>query len=358
MSFARSNLSQPWEGGRVADLLLQCGADRVLADIAAVSNAGIRKLNPYDEFQEELRRRVTKRKISMSGFHIEIGSSLLHKGPKKRVSKYALPAVSEFREAFGPAFDRFLDKIKAAPDREHSFVFAEPFRVKITRKLRGKGGTLMPGYDAFEAYDTPIFSVVRRKREQIRGASKEYPIGVFLCDAGAQAFQQQISSQFSLESIARRVFKRFRDVGFLVFLLADTARERPKGRFDRPRCVTVFNDQVAIPDAVKQVLNDIDPRVPRAQTRANDSNLWRRLKYLGGKEGARFFGTYAGVRFTDREQMYIKISARSLLDVLTQKLPFEDFMRWNGLDRHAECPPSALVRQIQRVEEGRISGSS
>jgi hypothetical protein len=34
--------------------------------------------------------------------------------------------------------------------------------------------------------------------------------------------------------------------------------------------------------------------------------------------------------------MYIKISARSLLDVLTQKLPFEDFMRWNGFDRHAE----------------------
>jgi hypothetical protein len=28
--------------------------------------------------------------------------------------------------------------------------------------------------------------------------------------------------------------------------------------------------------------------------------------------------------------------ARSLLGVLTQKLRFEDFMRWNGLDRHAE----------------------
>ena len=53
------------EGGRVADLLLRCGADSVLADIAAVSNAGIRKLNPHDEFDEELRRRVTKRRISI-----------------------------------------------------------------------------------------------------------------------------------------------------------------------------------------------------------------------------------------------------------------------------------------------------
>jgi hypothetical protein len=325
------------EGGRVADLLLQCGADCVLADIATVSNAGLRKLNPYDEFQEELSRRVTKRGISMSGFHVEIESTFLQKGPKKRVSKYAIPAVSEFREAFSPAFDRFLDEIKAVPDREHSFTFADPFRVKITRKLGGEYTTgSMPGYDAFEAYDTPVFSVVSRKRQQIRGASKKYPIGIFLCDAGAQAFHQQIGSQFSLESIARRAFQKFRNVGFLVFLLADPARERPKGRRDRPRCVTVFNDQVAIPDAVKQVLNDIDARVPRAQTRTNDSNLWRRVKYLGGKEGARFFRTSAGIKFTDREQMYIKISARSLLDVLTQKLPFEDFMRWNGFDRHAE----------------------
>jgi hypothetical protein len=325
------------EGGRVADLLLRCGEDCVLADIAAVSNAGIRKLNPHDEFDEELRRRVTKRRISMSGFHTGIGSSLLQKGPKKRVSKYAIPAISEFREAFSPAFDKFLDDIRAAPDREHSFTFADPYKVKITRKLEGKYTTgSAPGYDAFDAYDTPIFSVVSRKREQIRGASKKYPIGIFLCDAGAQAFQQQYSSQFSLENIACRAFKRFRDVGFLVFLLADPARERPKGRRDRPRCVTVFNDQVAIPDAVKQVLNNIDARVPRAETRANDSNLWRRVKYLGGKEGARFVGTHSGVKFMDREHMYIKISSRSLLDVLTQKLPFEDFMRWNGFDRHAK----------------------
>jgi hypothetical protein len=189
------------EGGRVADLLLQCGTDCVLADIAAVSNAGIRKLNPYDEFQEELSRRVTKRGISMSGFHVEIGSSLLQKGPKKRVSKYAIPAVSEFREAFSPAFDRFLDEIKAVPDREHTFTFADRFGVKITHKLEGKHTTgSMPGYDAFEAYDTPIFSVVSHKRRQIRGASKKYSIGIFLCDAGAQAFQRLRASNSRIEN--------------------------------------------------------------------------------------------------------------------------------------------------------------
>src|SRR5262245_52417531 len=68
------------DGHRVADLLLECGTDRVLADIAAVSNAGIRKLNPYDEFQAELSRRVMKRQLSVAGFHVEIGSTLTQKG--------------------------------------------------------------------------------------------------------------------------------------------------------------------------------------------------------------------------------------------------------------------------------------
>ena len=110
------------EGDRVADLLLQCGEDCVLADIAAISNAGIRKLNPQDEFDEELYRRVRKRKIPLSGFHIEIESSLVQKGPKKRVSRYAIPAVSEFREAFGPAFDGFLDQVEAAPEQAYLYV--------------------------------------------------------------------------------------------------------------------------------------------------------------------------------------------------------------------------------------------
>lgn len=325
------------EGDRVADLLLRCGDDSVLADIVAVSNAGIRKLNPHDEFQAELSRRIAKRQISMAGFHVEIGSTLFQKGPKKRVSKYAIPTPSEFRRAFGPAFDRFLEDIRAAPNQEHSFTFATPYKITITRKLgREHTTSSLPGYDAFDANDTPILNAVGRKRDQIRGASKRYPIGVFLCDAGAQAFQQQQSSQFSLESIARRAFSKYRDVGFLVFLLADTARERPKDRRGRPRCIAVFNDQIAVPEMIKRALTSIDAHVPRAETRANDSNLWRRVKYLAGKQGAHFFGHYAGVKFTDREHMYIKISARSLLDVLTQKIPFDDFMRWNGFDRHAD----------------------
>lgn len=326
------------EGRRFADLLLGCGDNHVLADIAAISNAGLRGLNPYDEFIQELIRRVTKRKLSTSGFHVEIESTLTAKGPKKRVSTYAIPPISMFHEAFSLAFDCFLDEIRAAPDREHTFTFADPYKVTITRTLQGRYMTgNIPGYDAFDANDSPIFSVVGRKRRQIRAASKKYPIGVFLCDAGAEAFHQPFgSSQFSLENIARRVFNKYRDVGFLVFLLADPAKNRSRWIRNRPRCIPVFNDQVAIPDAIKQVLNEIEKRVPRAETRTNDSNLWQRLKYLEGKEGARFFGSSAGVRFTDREHMYIKISARSLLDLLTQKLSIEDFMRETGFDPRAE----------------------
>jgi hypothetical protein len=35
-----------------------------------------------------------------------------------------------------------------------------------------------------------------------------------------------------------------------------------------------------------------------------------------------------------------------------------DFSKWNICPRTATCPPSAPMRQIGRVEEGRISGSS
>jgi hypothetical protein len=210
------------EGNRVADLLIQSGDDVMLADIAAISNAGIRTLNPFDAFMNELRRRAAKRRIVMSGFHIEVGSVFFKKGPRRSVSKYAIPAPSEFDDAFDAQFEGFLQRIKADPDREHSFAFPQPYRVKITRRLEGKHITgSLPGFDAFEANDIPIFSVVKKKRRQIRGASKKYPIGVFLCDAGADAFYQQTNREFSFESIGKRVFEKFRDVGFLVFLLAD-----------------------------------------------------------------------------------------------------------------------------------------
>jgi hypothetical protein len=120
-------------GGRSADLVMQIPGDSsVFADIVAVSDAGIRRLNPLDEFQDEIARLLARKGIPNRGFEYRIESRQTSVGPKKIVWALALPAPADYRTALGDEFLSFLDRIGEDPSSEHTYVFPPPYHVALS----------------------------------------------------------------------------------------------------------------------------------------------------------------------------------------------------------------------------------
>jgi hypothetical protein len=320
-------------GGRSADLVMQIpGESSVFADIVAVSDAGIRRLNPLDEFQDEIARLLARKGIPNRGFEYRIESRQTSVGPKKIVSALALPAPADYRTAFGDEFLSFLDRIGEDPSSEHTYVFPSPYQVALSYLPGRKHNTgAHPGYDAYEAYEAPILSAIKKKYRQLRSISRNDPIGIFVCDAGAELFRITWSTQFSKEKLAEKAFGEFPNLSFLALI---TAEKRPR-TLNHGRCSVFYNHASSFrcPGVITPVFSELADAIP--DPAINPHNLKRVLQRLRNKEGVSFFGQVPARsrRIAGREEMQIKLSARTLLDLLTQKIDFGLFMKAHGFDR-------------------------
>lgn len=321
---------------RSADLSIQIpGSDglSMLADVVAVSDTGIKRLNPLDEFQNEIGRLLKRRDIPNRGFDYQIESHFTNAGKKKVVSALAIPAPTDYKTALGGEFPSFLDAIADDPTSERTYAFPPPYRVRLGYRPGKKQNTgSHPGYDAFEAYEAPILSAIKKKYRQLRSISRTSPIGVFVCDAGAELFRITWSNQFSKDNLATKAFRKFPNLSFLAFVTAQPRTRKPSS----DRCAVFYNatSSPLCPAGIGAHLESLGGAIPSPVT--DTLNLRRLLQLLQNKEGLSFFGQVPAScrRLAGREEMQIKISARALLELLTQKIDFATFMKAHGFDRH------------------------
>ena len=254
-------------------------------------------------------------------------------GPKKAVWALAIPAPAQYSTALGDEFLSFLDRVRKDPSSEHTYVFPAPYRVTIGYFPGRKHNTgTHPGYDAFEAYEAPILSAIRKKYQQLRSISRTDPIGVFVCDAGAELFRITWSAQFSKERLAEKAFGKFQELSFLALVTAQKCTRT----LSEGRCSLFYNDASSLrcPGAIRPVFRWLGDTIP--DPAIDLPNLKGTLQLLRKKEGISFFGRVPARsrRVTGREEMQIKLSARALLDLLTQRIEFATFMKAHGFDRN------------------------
>jgi hypothetical protein len=190
-----------------------------VADITAISDAGLHNENPAAEFWDELNRMIRKFGLDPTKFHHQIEAR--REGAK---IKLALPKKGELTQMLKRHVPGFLQKIKSQGLlRSAKLNISEPnFAVTIAydhNQSFMSGGHLH--YRRVEALDqTTLWRSLEAKAKQLRSASTSR--GVIICDGGAYLLSDGIRTGdvYSADRIVEKFLRKHSSISFVYLLSA------------------------------------------------------------------------------------------------------------------------------------------
>jgi hypothetical protein len=215
---------EPQLGCSKPDLVFRStdGSLEFIADVTAPSDQGFHDLNPVDTFEEEFWRLLRKNNWTAGGFDIrtDAHTKVVYRGADDRI-RLKLPARAKWdEEIFNSRFYAFLRNVRKQPEQRHQFdavSSATGVHISYDPARRGFYGATHLAFTLAMARDrNPVYSALKSKGDQIKGARYEGMAGIFLCDGGCQMVSTyQGSSSFSVDDVIQYFFRQFDSVWFV-----------------------------------------------------------------------------------------------------------------------------------------------
>lgn len=324
------------EDGKIAgtcDLYFESHEDSAknfLADITTVSDYGFRKFGAFEELEREVARRLEKAGLNPNHFHLDVqgnhsqiqrGRLYMKRGESKPSytgavkAELLMPPPSEFEEKiFNADWQRFLAGIGKGGPTEYR-VYKPADEINLTIALTsGRTSSHLAYKQINHLTSNALYRALVSKASQLVKANFCGPTGILVCDGGYRPFHS--APHFSTHTV-KDVISHFLRTHVAVEFVA-TVIVNPDSL---SRSSKQIGDQVyfsdATPTEVIDVIHEAVALIPQSECDA--FNAVNHLKSGDAQEGRR----NGELTMSSRE---LRISSRTLMDLLSGRLTQEDFV--------------------------------
>ena len=300
-----------------------------IADIATVSDRGLKNENPVDMFMKLFYGKARELGLG-GGFQYRIEGT--HEGKSYRDSKVKLlmPRRNEVREFLRKDITPKLREIKESGLDKAEIKIGEPYKILISyRKNTNVSGGGYPSYTAaYSLTRNPIYTALKSKARQLSQSGYDGCQGIIICDGSCDLLGSQLSdhSSYSGQDIIENFLRQHSSISFVVTLWV----ERPVKVFlGNSQCcqlhIRVYQNPIAqfvVDDELIRILGAIPSLLPIPVSTA--LNAGNSIEYSKCGIGKSFYG---GFKLTNGSlSKKIKISSRSLLELLAGKCDPKQFI--------------------------------
>jgi hypothetical protein len=336
-------------GTRHPDLLFgPKGGVSFLADITAASDKGMRVSYPVEAFTAALRQKISERGLRGNSFGWELRNktgALYRGGPRPALR--LCPSRQFATRIFNRNFDMFMDTVSVRPDTAHEYLIDEPdlfVRILYDPHLQFSTGR-HPAFEYFHSEtQNPIFDKLEEKAAQLRGARLNVLQGIFLCDAGTSLLRARKSFlSYSIDEVVKLFLKGNPDVAFVAILtVGDERASNTSSPGHRVRVDLYTNPkQTAFAEALKPLMTLFVEMLPHPRHTPTNA----RLRLEEGEPNYKFCH-FGGMKMMGRS---LRMSTRTLLELLAGKMSIEDFTKSYAVDLRA--PVNSFM---QRLRNGQL----
>jgi hypothetical protein len=188
-----------------------------------------------------------------------------------------------------------------------------------------------PSYTtAYSTRRNPVYTALKKKVGQLKKSGSHDPFGIFLCDGGCGllANTQRYVTAFHLDHVVAEFFRHTTSISFVAALLFPIRTSNPPFGPPNPHRFTgsvYVNPQAARPITQGPLLDLINSglrHVPAPVTDPAGAQHW--IERGEANTGRKFSEITLGGNIMSR---HIKVSARTVLELLAGKMTVEEFMR-------------------------------
>jgi hypothetical protein len=305
--------------GKNPDLYFTSAAHGVefLADIKTVSDEGIELKNPQRQLNDRLHKEVAEKDIK-GAWDCQIGGNYEEARRTGSMLQLKLPPLSRFdQEIFNEAWEEFAARIKGEPDKVRKYE-VKTDRVDLTITYRpSKGWTGSGGHPSYKSItarehliQNSVWNGLVSKSEQLERTGYEGPLGIILCDGGSDFLRR-----------SRNIIDEFfRTHPRINFVLAFEAIQN--FGYDSYNFVRIsFEKGEGVSTELEDFLSNFDKHAETLFPYPVNSaiNAINAMEATKAYKGDSFSG---GATMSENE---IKLSARTVLDLLAGKITYEDF---------------------------------
>ena len=338
-------------GSSRGDIYFEIKSDptaNLLADITTIS----RRPDPYDTLHEELMRILGERGLQLNFFNLHVGS---HYEPGYRGGirvRLKVPGQGRFKQLiFNEKFDHFLAHISHNPDEPHRYEI-NTHEVELTieynpTQIVSSGTThLNPEYTTERSLiHNRLHRALERKAYQLKGTNFNGPLGIIVCDSD-NSLLSKVSSAGLSRTTDEIVYSFLTEEQAISFVILVGVHHRwadyidiPHWARDQERYEVAFYlfkgkhfDTARYVQGIVQLLPRVLPKP--VQSPVNAIN-W--LKGRWPSEGMSFQGGYE-MEFGPNNVRSIKIPSRALLELLSGKLSYQEWLEYHDFTR-PDLPP-------------------
>lgn len=319
---------EPQYGNRYPDvraLSKDGGEELFVADIATVYEAGRETQNPISALSDLLIAGAMRAGLQANRLRLQVEGAL--EGPaRNQVMRLKLPPPNGLREFFDREVQPFLDqRVREPESRAELTIRSEETQIAVTYDPANRFfGTAYPSFTAsYSSTRNPVYNTLKRKLKQLRDASAQATIGVILCAADTDLTDSN-SAGVGTRGIINNVFRQNTALSFVLTLWATDSWSSSPGSiyghlYTNPIAARPLTPQGR---AVLQSLTRTMPSPANGGVNAINEILFHRWQ-----KGRYFYGSWS------MSETQIKISARSLMELLAGRMSLEQFLEHHGGNR-------------------------
>lgn len=335
----------------------------VIGDVTAVSDAGLDALNPVETLSDELTRLARKAGLDPNRFGYDVRGDRQGRRGHGRM-KLAIPPRGQLMPILQREIPPWMRQLAAHPEQPGRLEYAQDgvaFTLTYKPDQRYASGGYLSYDVAASKTKNPLFSALKEKRDQLRGAPDDAFRLVVACDGDCAILQQSSWSRppdtYTAREIAQDFLRQTESVD-AVLLVRIEERRQPMG----PRSdLRVAGEWIAKP------ATEGDRRRPEAMA-ALDSAMQAAVKLLptpmrtayNAVKRCREPGVgpdmIGGYSMGNGE---ISLSARALQRLLAGEISVEQFVEahdWNN-ERHGGNPFERATRQGKMIAAVDVEGA-
>lgn len=315
-------------GSRNPDVLAEVGRpdapERFVADIATAYETSYHERNPIQRLSAELHARARRLGLAGHGFEVQVGGNM--EGPlRKQRMMLKLPSKTRLDEFFKVAVDPFLADCVRDPNVSHEMnIVDEGVDLRITFRPNSRtSGMTYPSFTTkYSKVQNSVYSVLKRKAQQLRDTGFEGPRGVILCAADADLEASQ-GAGYGLRAITSEIFRSNRSLSFVLTLWSlDPVFDRGEYRY---HLYSNPDAKYPIGPETAAALHRLTSMLP--EPRNSGTNALNELRFWRWKRGRYFYGSWK------MNETTVQISARVLMEYLAGRMSQEEFLARNGGDQ-------------------------
>jgi hypothetical protein len=318
-----------------------------LADITTASDKGIRILYPVEAFTAALREKINGRGLRGNSFAWELRNANggVYRGGSRPQLRLC-PARRFTTSIFNSDFEKFLTRVLDRPTDVSEYLIdnVETF----VRIIYDPGIQFSMGrHSAFEYFhsetENMIFDRLEDKAVQLKGAGLGIPTGIFLCDGGTSLLRARKSFQsYSIEEVVARFLEHRPEVAFVAILTVREPSSNAGSSGYRVRVDLHMNPkQATVAATLRPFLDLLASSLPHPRHTPTNA----RLRLEEGEPNYKFC-YFGGMRLTGRS---IRMSTKTLLEVLAGRMSIGDFAKHYSVDRRAAINPFT-----QKLQNGQM----